>query len=639
VLAQAARRNARVALFVGSVNPQDGGRWPTQQALLERLRELGWTEGSNLQVVLRYGHGMSDGMARAASELAALQPDVIVAAGTQPVRALQRATTTTPIVMAGTGDPVGSGLVASLSSPGGNTTGVSLMGQEVIPKTMSLLREAVPSARRIDLLSSAANPANPFFARIWADAVMALGIEGQIVELRGPDDIEPVIRRQPRRRGRDASGSLLRRRQPGARDRCGDPPPTAAGQHGRSQLRGCRLPVGLLAQRTQRLPPGGGLCRPHPARGASQRSANRPAGSLRTDPQPEDRAGDRRGVSSRTAAARRRGGRVKRRRLILAAAALPALRVRAQGSAIVNRAARIAFLAGGTPDAAIQRIAVEPFLAALRERGWVEGRNLQIDYRWAEGNPDRLPALLAELLALRPDLLLAAFSGPALAAKARGVELPVVAAGVDNPVLMGLAVSMARPGGRITGVSSFGGELVAKRIQLLRELVPGVRRLGVLMNPASVQPAQVEAFLQRLAREAGVAILPVPARRPDEFDAAFATLVRERVEGLVVLADETFYIHRAAIAVRCRRARLPSVWGGRDFIVTGEGLASYQSDFRVVFERAGILADRILRGADPAEIPFEQSTKLELVINLKAAKAMGIVVPAALRLQADEVIE
>jgi putative ABC transport system substrate-binding protein len=330
---------------------------------------------------------------------------------------------------------------------------------------------------------------------------------------------------------------------------------------------------------------------------------------------------------------------MNRRGLVVAAvAALPGLRVRAQGGA-VNRTARIAFLSGGVPDATVQQTVVEPFRAALRERGWVEGRNLRIDYRWAEGKPERLPALLAELLALRPDLLLAAFSASALAAKARGVEVPVVAAGVDNPVLMGLAVSMARPGGRITGVSSFGGELVAKRIQLLRDLLPGVRRLGVLMNPATVQSAQLEALLQRLAREGGVSIVPVPARGPDEFDAAFAALARERVEGLVVLADETFYVHRAAIAERCRRARLPSVWGGRDFITDAEGLASYQSDFRVVFERAGVLADRILRGAYPAEIPFEQSTKLELVLNLKAAKAMGIVVPATLRLAADEVIE
>jgi putative ABC transport system substrate-binding protein len=330
---------------------------------------------------------------------------------------------------------------------------------------------------------------------------------------------------------------------------------------------------------------------------------------------------------------------MNRRRLVAAAAAaLPALYARAQGGA-TDRTARIAFLSSAAPDAALQRIAVEPFRAALRERGWVEGRNLRIDYRWAEGKPERLPALLAELLALRPDLLLAAFSGPALAAKAHGVELPVVAAGVDNPVLMGLAVSMARPGGRITGVSSFGGELVAKRVQVLRDLVPGARRLGVLMNPASVQPVQLEAFLQRLAREASVPIVSVPALGPEEFDAAFATLAREKVEGLVVLADETFYLHRSAIAERCKRVRLPSVWGGRNFIADGEGLASYQSDFRVVFERAGALADRILRGADPAEVPFEQSTKLELVINLKAAKAMGIVVPVALRVQADEVIE
>jgi putative ABC transport system substrate-binding protein len=329
---------------------------------------------------------------------------------------------------------------------------------------------------------------------------------------------------------------------------------------------------------------------------------------------------------------------VRRRHLAFAAAALPALRVRAQGAAVVNRMVRIAFLAGGTPDAAIHRIAVEPFRAALRERGWVEGRNLRIDYRWAEGKLDRLPALLDELLALRPDLLLAAFPASALAAKARNAEVPVVAV-ADNPVAMGLADSMARPGGRITGVSSFGGEVVAKRVQLLRELVPGVRRLAVLLNPATVIPSQVEALLQRLSRESGVAILPVPARGPDEFDAAFATLARERIEGLIVLADETFYVHRAAIAERCLRARLPSVWGERSFIVDGGGLASYQSDFRVVFARAGVLVDRILRGADPAEIPFEQSTKFEFVLNLKAARALGIAVPAALRLAADEVIE
>jgi putative ABC transport system substrate-binding protein len=327
-----------------------------------------------------------------------------------------------------------------------------------------------------------------------------------------------------------------------------------------------------------------------------------------------------------------------RRRLAAAAVVLPVLRARAQGGA-VNRTARIAFLSGGVPDATVQQTVVEPFRAALRERGWVEGRNLRIDYRWAEGKPERLPALLAELLAQRPDLLLAAFPGPALVAKARGVELPVVAAGVDNPVAMGLAVSMARPGGRITGVSGFGSEVLAKRIQVLRDLLPGAKRLGVLMNPATVKPVELQALLQRLAREAGVVITLVPARSPDEFDAAFATLAREKVEGLVVLGDETFYAHRASIGERCARARLPSVWGGRLFIADGAGLASYQSDFRVVFERAGILADRILRGADPAEIPFEQSTKLELVINLKAAKAMGIAVPAVLLLQADEVIQ
>lgn len=192
--AQAAPRSARVALLVGSPPRNDGGRYLWHQIFVERLRELGWAEGVNLQVQVRYGQGTADGLASAAAEVVALKPDVIVSAGTAPVRAARQATSSIPIVMAGAGDPVGTGLVASLPRPGGNITGVSLMGQEIIPKALSLLREVVPKARRIDLLGNAANPnGNAFFAKIWADAVRTLGIEGQLVEIRGPDDIEPTI--------------------------------------------------------------------------------------------------------------------------------------------------------------------------------------------------------------------------------------------------------------------------------------------------------------------------------------------------------------------------------------------------------------------------------------------------------------
>jgi len=167
---------------------------PALEALRRRLRELGWIEGTNLQLHVRYGQGNADGTASAAAELAAMAPDVIVSAGTQPVLAMRQATATIPIVMAGAGDPVGTGLVQSLPRPGGNVTGISLLGQEIIPKALSLLHEAVPRARRIDLLGVAANATfNPFAARVWADAVSRLGIEGQLVELKGPEEIDAVI--------------------------------------------------------------------------------------------------------------------------------------------------------------------------------------------------------------------------------------------------------------------------------------------------------------------------------------------------------------------------------------------------------------------------------------------------------------
>ncbi len=188
-----APRVARVGILSASLPPPAGERWPVHRIFVERLRELGWSEGVNLQLEFRFGQGTAAGIAAAAAELAALQPDVLVASGTPPIRALASTTRTVPIVMAGAGDPVGSGLVASLSRPGGNVTGVSLLGEEIIPKTLELLSELLPKARRIDLLGSAVNPANDYFARVWADAVRTIGIEGRMVIVPRAEDIETTI--------------------------------------------------------------------------------------------------------------------------------------------------------------------------------------------------------------------------------------------------------------------------------------------------------------------------------------------------------------------------------------------------------------------------------------------------------------
>jgi putative ABC transport system substrate-binding protein len=191
--AQRPPRVARVGFLFASISPAAGERWPYGRIFVERLRELGWTEGVNLVVEFRYGLGTSAGLAQAVGELLAWKPDVLAAAGTPPVRALANATRTIPIVMAGAGDPVGTGLIASLARPGGNVTGVSLVGPEMLAKTLGLLRELLPQARRVDLVGSALNPGNDSFARTWADAVRAAGVEGQMVVVPRAEDIEATM--------------------------------------------------------------------------------------------------------------------------------------------------------------------------------------------------------------------------------------------------------------------------------------------------------------------------------------------------------------------------------------------------------------------------------------------------------------
>lgn len=323
-----------------------------------------------------------------------------------------------------------------------------------------------------------------------------------------------------------------------------------------------------------------------------------------------------------------------KRRALLLLAGCP-LTARAQAPA---RNVRVGFLLGAAPHPATTSSVIEPFVQGLREAGFVEGRNLVIDYRWAEGRPERYPALLTELLAARPDLIVAAGSAPALAAKAATSAVPIVAAAVDNPVSMGLVPSMPRPGGNVTGISSFGGELVARRLQLLKDFVPQAKRFAVLGNPHYLEPAGLRKLLDRLEPQVGVPVSMVLAGGPEQYDAAFAELKRQRIDGVVVLADSTTWTHRAKLQELILADKLPSVWGGALYL--GEaGLASYQSDFPALWRRAGAIAAKVLNGANPADVPFEQATKLELVLNLKAARRLGIDVPASVRIAADEVIE
>jgi putative ABC transport system substrate-binding protein len=327
----------------------------------------------------------------------------------------------------------------------------------------------------------------------------------------------------------------------------------------------------------------------------------------------------------------------RRRRALLVwaglAASFPA-RLRAQP------AARVAVLGGsaGQADPSAQRVFIAPLRAGLREAGWVEGRNLTIDWRFAEGRPERLPALLAELLALNPDVLVTLGPRPALLAKESAGKLPVVAVAIDDPVDMGLAPSRTRPGGHITGlVGAFHG-ILSRRLQLLKDFVPDGKRVAILMNPATLSRPLLDRDLPELTRKLGIPIVVFEAPQPQDYEAVFARIVRDQADGVLLLADSTFFLHRMELGRLCLKHRLPSIWGGRDFL-EGGGLASFQGDFAELSRRAGALVDKILKGTPPGEIPFEQSTKFELVVNLKGARALGLKVPQSVLVSADEVIE
>ena len=327
---------------------------------------------------------------------------------------------------------------------------------------------------------------------------------------------------------------------------------------------------------------------------------------------------------------------MRRRPLLGAGLALAAC----QRIAFAQPAARkpkIGWFSAATPEPATLRSQVEPFRQGLREFGWIEGQNLAaIEFRWAEGRFERLPALLDELLRLDLDVLVTTSPRPAMLAREATKTIPIVALGVDDPVQMGLAASIARPGGNITGISAAYAGLMEKRFQLLRDIVPAARRFAIVSNPVSV-PTMAN-IVPKWEAALGMPLSLAEVRGPEDFDAAFAALVKERVEGVVFIADAMIWTHRAKLGELCLKHRLPSVWGGGGYLDAG-GLASYQGDWPAVFRRGAALVDKVLRGTKPGEIAFEQGTKLELVVNLKGSRALGIKIPQTVLLQSDEVIE
>ena len=326
-----------------------------------------------------------------------------------------------------------------------------------------------------------------------------------------------------------------------------------------------------------------------------------------------------------------------RRAFILALAGGPLAASRVADAQRAGKVSRIGYLTAGSVTANPR--VLEAFRQGLRDLGWVEGQNIVIEYRSAEGRADRLPDLAAELVRLKVDVIVAAPTGAALAARNATGTVPVVGVSLTEPVGLGVIGSLARPGGNVTGVSySVGADIFGKDLELLKEVVPKVRRVAVLSNPDGPAQPLIISNIKSAARPLGLQLLLLDARAPRDFAGAFAAMARERVGALFVVTDPMFIPYRARLADLAAKNRLPSIFTQRADVEAG-GLMSYGPDFPDMYRRAATYVDKILKGAKPADLPVEQPTKFELVINLKTAKALGLTIPPSLLARADEVIQ
>ena len=321
--------------------------------------------------------------------------------------------------------------------------------------------------------------------------------------------------------------------------------------------------------------------------------------------------------------------------IVTLALVLPAAPL-AAGAQQPGKVHRIGFLENST--APLEHNLVEPFRQGLRDPGYVEGQNIVIEYRWAEGKYERFPGLIAQLVALKVEVIVTAGTPASLAVKRATATIPLVMVGVGDPVATGLVASLARPGGNITGLTSISQDLEGKRLELLRELVPKISHVAVLWNSASPIQVVQEKEVQAAARVLRMKVLSLGVRAPEHFDNAFAAIRRERPGALLVLADRLFLHHRARIMDFAAKHRLPGVHAYRELVEAG-GLMSYGPSYAGMHRQAATYVDKILKGTKPADLPVEQPMRFELVINMKTAKALGLTIPPSVLIRATEVIQ
>lgn len=303
----------------------------------------------------------------------------------------------------------------------------------------------------------------------------------------------------------------------------------------------------------------------------------------------------------------------------------------------VGRVSRIGLLSSASPSAGADRLLA--FKQGLHALGYDEGRNLIIEYRWAEGRDDRLPALAADLVRLKVEMIVTQGTLATAEARKASAAMPVVFAVAGDPIAAGLVSSLARPGGNVTGLAVMGSEMTAKRLELLREAVPGVTRVAALWNPGNASSRPELQQTEAAARTLGLQLQSVEVRDPRLLEQAFAAMTKQSAGALIVLSDSMLFGQRMRIADLAVQHRLPAIAWTPEFAESGRLLMVYGPNVAEMHRRAAAYVDKILRGASPADLPVEQPTRFELAINLKTAKTLGLTIPPSLLLRADRVVQ
>ena len=608
------------------------------------LKETGYAEGEDVAIEYRWAEGKDDRLPSLAADLVRRRVAVIAAPGTSTALAAKTAAAMIPVVFMVAEDPVKLGLVASLARPGGNATGINFYSGELTAKRLELLRELVPGAARVAVL---VNPANPTVTettlREMESAARAMGLQIHVLNASTSREINTAFATFVRER----PDALFVGLDPFLNSR-------------RVQLVNLASRHALPATFSNRdIAEIGGLMSYGTDLTDAYRQVGVYAGRILKGAKPADLPVVQSTkfelvINAETArmlgltvpptllATRRRGDRMNERREFItllggAAAAWP-LAARAQQPAMPV----IGFLSSYSSSDAFAQHFLAAFHQGLKQAGYVEGQNVAVEYRWAGNEYERLTALAAELVRRRVNVIATGSASLAvLAAKTATTTIPIVFLMGGDPVKLGLVASLNRPGGNLTGITTLNTEITPKRVEVLRELVPTTTIMAVLVNPTN-NPVNVEVELrqaQAAANTLGLQTIHIlQASTEPDLDGIFSTLIQQRVGGLVITADTLFSGKSAELAALASRHAMPTISPYREFVTAG-GLMSYGGSVTELYRLVGVYTGRVLKGEKPADLPVQQVTKVELVINLRTAKSLGLEVPPSLLARADEVIE